>query len=239
MGNGTGKAALVGGAVALVCIVAFAAAVFLGVVPTAADKTAAVDKSSMLVAVVLPDSDGVLTVRSLDRYEHVDGPLRISSVDPLADAMVPGTSASTLADAYKFGGGDGLAAAYAQGADVEKPGWLIVGPGAWADLIGETSVSVHLNTNIEVFDGTELYSYPEGTATVSAAQIPQLMNGATYLDAAGRRTVREAIGDALTPVLLRSETLNVDGIDTNLITEQWDVWLRGVSTAPVRADTTP
>ena len=239
MGNGTGKAALVGGAIALVCIVAFAAAAFLGAVPTAADKIAAVDKSSVLVAVVLPDSDGVLTVRSLDRYEHVGGPLRIFSIDPLADATVPGTSASTLAEAYKFGGGDGLAAAYAQGAGAERPGWLIVGPEAWADLMGETSMAVRLNTSIEVFDGSELYSYPEGTATVSAAETAQLTNGAAYLDAAGRQAVREAIGDALAPVLLRSESTNVDGIDTSLTTEQWDVWLRGVNTAPVRADNTP
>jgi len=239
VGTGTGKAALVGGAIALVCIVAFAVAAFLGAVPTAAEKTVAVDKSSVLVAVVLPDSDGVLTVRSLDRYEHVDGPLRIYSIDPLTDATVPGTSASTLAEAYKFGGGDGLAAAYAQGAGVDRPGWLIVGPGAWADLMGESSVSVSLNTNIEVFDGAELYSYPEGTATVSAAQIPQLMNGAAFLDATGRRAVRDAVGDALAPVLLRSNATGVEDIDTSLTAEQWDVWLRGVNTAPVRADNTP
>lgn len=132
-----------------------------------------------------------------------------------------------------------MAAAYAQGAGVDRPGWLIVGPGAWADLMGEMSISVRLNDNIEVFDGTELYSYPEGTATVSAAQIPQLMNGAAYLDAEGRKAVREAVGDALAPVLLRSNATGVDGVDASLTSEQWDVWLRGVSSAPVRADNTP
>jgi hypothetical protein len=233
--SGTGRAAAAGALFGLFCVVAVVALVALGVLPNSrAPKTAA--GGPVLVAVVLPDANGVLALRVLDRYERDGGLLRIAAVDPLASATVPGTSATTLAEAYSFGGGDRLAAAYADSTGALPPAWIVVGPESWRGLMASRRLDLRLATGIDVFDGKQLYSYPAGSTFVPASEISKLMDGATYLSDSERKTIRSAVGDALAVELLRRYSTPDSGIATNLTPEQLGAALGGLQSPPIRAD---
>ncbi len=157
----TRRAAVLGAVLALVCVAAVAGAAVLGNLSTSAERDSAVN-GPVLVAVVLPDADGVLTVRQMDVVQRMGTTLRLTGVDPLTSATVPGTSAKTLADAFSFGGGAGLAAAVAGATGDRVQAWIVVGPVALQELLGAQTVTFALLNGVEVFDGAELYSYPAG-----------------------------------------------------------------------------
>jgi hypothetical protein len=235
MSSGTWRAAVVGAVLGLVFVTALVAVFALGVFPTGAGRRTPTD-GPVLVALVLPDASGSLTLRAVDRYELGGGSMTISAIDPLASATVAGTSATTLAEAYAFGGGDGLVAAYAENTTQTAPGWVTVGPESWRTLMGSRQVRLQLKTPIEVFDGKDLYSYPASSTAVPAAEIPYLMNGAAYLSDGERKEIRAAVGDSLATQLLRRYAAADTGIVTNLTPEQLSARLGGVKSPPVRAD---
>lgn len=232
MGSGTGRAVLIGGVLGLVCVIAVFAAVATGVFSAAENGTAT--DGPILVALVLPDADGVRTLRSLELYARKGESMRITSIDPLTEATVPGTSATNLAGAYAFGGGDGLAMAYAESADGVVPTWIAVDPDAWGKLMGSTVVKLRLDNGIDVFDGTRLYSYPAGAVSVPAGEIAQVMNGAEFVDAKERKALREGVGEVLARTLLRERASAKTGIVTNLTPDQSDILFGGVRASPVR-----
>ncbi len=166
----TRRAAIIGAVLALVCVAAVAGAAVLGNMSTSAERDSAAN-GPVLVAVVLPDADGVLTVRQMDVVQRMGTTLRLTGVDPLTSATVPGTSAKTLADAFSFGGGAGLAAAVAGSHRRPSAGVDSGGAGALQRLLGAKRVTFALRDGVEVFDGTELYSFPAGRAQVPAEQV--------------------------------------------------------------------
>jgi hypothetical protein len=231
----TRRAALIGAVLALVCIAAVTGAAVLGNMSTGAERDSAVN-GPVLIAVVLPDADGVLTLRQLDMIQRVGTTLRVTGVDPLTSATVPGTSAKTLADAFSFGGGAGVASAVGGTAGEQPQAWIVVGPAALQRLLGAKPVSFGLREEIQVFDGTELYSFPAGTAQVPAEQVARLMDGAVYLDASDRTAIRSDLGDAVVPALVAEYAQTGLGIDTNLTVEQLGKLFGEVKSVPVRAD---
>jgi hypothetical protein len=58
------------------------------------------------------------------------------------------------------------------------------------------AVLVVLPKPLEVFDGSRLVSFTEGTQTVAPADIPALLRGAAYLGSAERMRVVDAVGEA-------------------------------------------
>ena len=239
MRGGALSAALVGALLGVVVVVAIVAAAILGVFPGASAREDVAADSPVLAALVLPDAEGILTVRAIDRYQRAGDVLRISAVDPLTSATVPGTSGATLADAYAFGGGEGLVSAYSRVAPGEAPAWIVVGPKAWVELMGTTTVSLLLGSDIEVFDGEELYSFPAGRLNVPAREIAPVMTGAQFSSASERKDIREAVGDELASALLRGYEAQRTGIETNLTPEQLQLRLSGLKSLPIRADKNP
>jgi hypothetical protein len=236
--SGTWRAAVVGGVVGLVCVAGIVVAFVLVGSSTNASRTAAAD-GPVLVALVLPDANGALALRSLDRYSFSGDTGTITGVDPLTSATVAGTSATTLADAYAFGGGGGLAAAYARSTGGPAPAWIVVDLGSWQKLMGSEGVRLRLATPIEVFDGTNLYSYPAGSISVPAAEIAHVMDGAAYLSPAERKSIRMAVGDALALKLMNGYGSPTAGIVTDLAPEQLRAMFGRVKSPPVRADIQP
>ncbi len=223
--SGFWRAVLVGVTIGVLAVVGFVAAVALGLVPGTPDHSVQAAEGPVLVALVLPDAEGSHTVRAVEVFERAGGELRTSPIDPLTSATVPGTSATTLAEAYAFGGGEGLAGAYAQLGDGVVPVWVVVESLGWDGLMGANAVPVTIPADIEVFDGKQLYSYAAGDTSFPADQVAQVMSGAAYLSEADRAILAEAIGDRLMVALAQKGLSSESGIQTNLNPEDFAVWL--------------
>jgi hypothetical protein len=223
--SGFWRAVLVGALLAVLVVAGLAAAFALGVVPGAADRTAQASDGPVLVALVLPDADGITVVRVLTVFERAGDVLRATAVDPLTSATVPGTSATTLAEAYSFGGGAGVANAYAQLNGARDLPWVVVTPKGWTKLTSTAEIPVTIPADIEVFDGTELYSYAREATGFPAPEVDKVMNGAAHLSDTERAVLRDATGSALTAALVREGAQPGPGVETNMEPEEFAVWL--------------
>jgi len=235
--SGFWRAVLVGGILGLLAVGGFVAAVALGLVPGTHDHSVQAAEGPVLLALVLPDPEGVSTVRAIEVFERAGGELRTSPIDPLTSATVPGTSATTLAEAYAFGGGEGLASAYTQLNGGTVPVWVVVEPQGWDSLMGAGAIAVTIPADIEVFDGKQLYSYAAGDTSFPANEAAQVMSGAAYLSPTDRAVLREAVGDQLVPALAANGLTSESGIATNLDAEALAIWLSAVKSATIPADT--
>lgn len=174
----------------------------------------------VIVALVLPDEEGVVLPRVIDRVR--DG--KSTSVDPLTAARVPGTSYDVLREAYPFSGAAGLASALASDTEV-RPSYVVVDADSWEQLTGGDSVTIDVPEQIDVFDGERLYTFREGQQDVDSGEIDELLNGADYLGAPARQKIREQIGRALLAMIAESGT---HGAETDLTAQELDAWLQGL-----------
>ncbi len=163
----------------------------------------------VLVGLVLPDQSGDIGVRAVVYYPPGDAPGRV--VDPASHVVVAGTSSNTLGDAYAFGGGASLAAAYARLASVDTPAWVLVEPGAWKDI--GRSVSVHLPRPVDVFNGSNLVSFPGGEVLLGRDQVGTLLGGLSRLPAAERRAILGEVASALQDALTAADGRTKLGTD--------------------------
>lgn len=222
------KAVLIGSSVAIALVAALVLAVGLHVLPT---QSAGSDStSSVVVALVLPGSDGELAPRVIDVYSKSGGRWSVRSLSPTSSAQVPGTSGSTLADAYSFGGGRGLLAAIrAKGSAADS--WVIVGPTAWAQLQAGKPVPLDLPADLEVFDGSQLYSFDAGAASVPPDQVAILLQGGALLTPREDATIRAQIGDALGLALVANRRAGGSGLSSSLAPDALDSWTASISGA--------
>ena len=224
-----GRAALLGAALAILAVVLVAAAFAMHVLPVS--PPAAKPPSTVALALVLPAADGANAPRVIDVYVETPSGWTVRSVSPTTPADIPGTSASTLADAYSFGGGNGLAAALGANPGIPVDAWVVVNEAAWLQLHGHNALSIELPTDVEVFDGSQLYSYSESTTPVPAEELPQLLEGAAYLSAGGDESVREQVGDAVAKALEDAGGTGVAGVATSMPPAALQEWLAKVSSA--------
>ena len=225
----TGRAALIGAAIAILLVAGFVAAVALHVIPvgTQGQKSA----EAVAVAFVLPGSDGVVAPRTLDIYSRTGSGYAVRSVSPMTPAQVPGTGGTTLADAYSFGGGDGLMSALNSTRGDAIDGWVIVDASTWLRLHGSAPVAFELPSQVEVFDGKRLYSFSEGHASVPADQLPELLQGAGYLSASENAAVRKQAGDLLREALAAGGSTSAGLVRSDLNKDVLAQWLSGTGSA--------
>lgn len=190
------KAVLVGVVAALVVIAVLGALVALHVVPVSAPGSSAGD-GPIAVALVLPNAEGVVTVRLLDVYTRVDGAWNVQSVSPTTSAVVPGTGGTTLADAYVFGGGSGLVSALSTQSGRTITSWVVIDEHGWEVIRASRPLPIELRSDIEVFDGHRLFSFAAGSQSVPATQVAPLFDGAGYLSMVEARGLRSQVGDVL------------------------------------------
>jgi hypothetical protein len=166
---------------------------------------------------------GVLTrVASLDRVvivfaSHAEDGAEVAQVvaqvtdegrtvrllDPQEAVTIPGTSYDRLADAYPFGGGQAVADALT-GPKGVSGAYVDVQEARWIALLQRgAAVEVDLPKPLEVFDGTRLVSFAEGTQAVPAVDVPALLRGVAYLGTTERMRVVEAVGEASLAALAR------------------------------------
>jgi hypothetical protein len=147
-------------------------------------------------------------------------------LDPEQAVTIPGTSFSKLGDAYPFGGGktvadvlSGSAAGPAAYVDVAEADWIAL-------LERGGAVEVVVPKALEVFDGTRLVSFAEGTQTVPAADVPSLLRGANYLASAERMWIVDAVGEASIDALAAEGART--RVKTNLTAGAYSMLLAGM-----------
>lgn len=146
----------------------------------------------VLLIAALPDENGDAVAQVIAKTDLARG--TVTSIDPSTTVTIPGTSYSSLRDAYPFGGGDGVARAVATLHAEDPMPWIALGPGAVQRLLeGGARIEVRLEEPMAVFDGERLYEFGAGTVTVAnVSDLRAVLNGAGYLPPALRQRM---IGD--------------------------------------------
>lgn len=111
----------------------------------------------------------------------------LTAVSPATPVTIPGTTYDTLADAYPFGGGAGVAASLARSSNaVQLPYVALDARTLAAALEGEGSVTLDLPAPMSVFDGEELFTLPSGRQDLTPEEVAAVFKGAPYLASAER-----------------------------------------------------
>lgn len=148
----------------------------------------------VVLMLVLPDEEGVVLPRIVDRYKAADA--TVEHVDPRLRVEIPGTSYTQLRDAYTFEGPAGVVSAVAGSARV-TPSYVVVDSGTFLRLMGDAPVTIEVPAHMEVFDGTRLLTFEQGSAEIVPADVTALFLGSQYLDAEERASVRDQVGEAM------------------------------------------
>ncbi len=191
-------------------------------------------ETGVLLALVLPDAAGRQAARVIVYYPPGGG--RGVVIDPRTTSVIPGTSANTLGDALTFGGGASLSKAYAELTGVAAPSWVIVGETGWKRL-ARAGVSLRLPRPVDVFNGTELVSFPSGEVAVQAEDLGTLLGGIDALAPSDRLAV---LGDAAA-ALQRSVASATDseGLDSDLPVARLRSWVSALATRSIPQTSTP
>jgi hypothetical protein len=206
---------LIGAGLAVLGVAVIVALVALGVVGPARPSDSAA-QGPVLVALVLADQSGVQQPRVVDAYTKQAAGWDVSSVSPTLPATVSGTSGTTLADAYSFGGGNALLNAYNELGKGQASAWIVVDEAAWKALVGGQPVTVDIPAHMEVYDGRRLVPFNQGPASISATQTSTLLLGAGYLTRADNAQLRASVGDVLAARLKLAGATNVGSLKSNL-----------------------
>lgn len=224
------KTSLIGASIAVVLVAVLVVLAVLRV-PPFAEPTSGGGRGPVLVALVLPGVDGVIAPHLIDEYIPTASGWNVRSVSPSTTVVIAGTGGSTLADAYSFGGGDGLASALGSLENRTPDGWVIVDASAWRVLTGAKPMALTLPADIEAFDGARLYSFSAGPTSVPSDQVALLLQGAAFLNAAQGRMVREQVGDMLASTLASATAGERDSARSGMTAtdlQAWALHLRGI-----------
>lgn len=199
MGDGwLRRSVTIGAVVAVVAIAVVAVAYSLGV---QGSQDAGTDSDALLMVFECPDEDGGHVAWVALEMDFAEGTL--TAKETSAAATVAGTSASTVRDAYPFGGPGAVAAALAGGSAV--PPAVGVSADAWAELLGEGSgVTVELPDPVNVFDGERLVQFDAGETAVDGTSACALLVASKYMDAELASQVRRAVTESTAAALLAS-----------------------------------
>ncbi|MDI6711712.1 MAG: hypothetical protein QMD96_00585 [Anaerosomatales bacterium] len=195
-GTTTGVAGAVRGGVLaglVVVLLAGAALVYLRLSGQQLPFERARELDRVLVVVALPDENGDVVAQCIAVADLARG--TVSSIDPSTRVTIPGTTYSSLRDAYPFGGGDGVARAVAGLRGEEPMPWIALGPDAVFHVLGRTGqFGVQIDEPMSVFDGERLYEFPAGIVMVGTVKdLRAVLNGSAYLSPSARRHVLESV----------------------------------------------
>jgi hypothetical protein len=153
------------------------------------------DVSRVIVIVALPGEDGAVGAQVISEVDLRSG--AIESIDPSMAVSIPGTSYSTLRDAYPFGGGEGVAKALARARGEQAiPYMVLTHDAVERSLAAEGGFEVDLPEPMAVFDGERLYEWSAGPVRVSTvSELRAILNGAAYLDRDARDGVLRQIAE--------------------------------------------
>ncbi len=140
------------------------------------------DLQKVLLIAAAPDETGdvvaqVVAVADLSGSAH-----SLDAVDPATAVTLPGTTYTTLADAYPFGGGSGVAAALARTRGGDPLPYVTLNAHALTAAVEAAGgVSLELPAEMSVFDGEELFILAKGPQELTAGEFGAVLKGAPYL----------------------------------------------------------
>lgn len=156
------------------------------------------DTDRVLVVAALPDENGALVAQVIALVDTTGGTTRVSSIDTSLAVTIPGTTFSHLRDAYSFGGGARVAAAYAEASGAEAPPYVDLGPeavNAAVDAAG--GIELNLPQAMNVFDGDRLYTFEAGSVRVGASELRAVLNGMAYLPRRDREALQAQLAERM------------------------------------------
>ena len=159
---------------------------------------AADDLESVVLIAAAPDDAGAVVAQIVTVIDLSGAQTQVDFVSPATPVAITGTTYDTLADAYPFGGGAGVADAYARATGGDYPAFLAVGPDALMSAVDAAGgVTLELPADIAVFDGDTLFTFQAGEGTFSADELGAVFKGAPYLSDAERAALDAELGHAL------------------------------------------
>lgn len=178
------------------------------------------DPSKVVVVFALPGEDEAVTAHLVAVVDPKAAPATYKVVDASSTVTLPGTSYTTLRDAYPFGGAEAVAKALEGGALEKGTAWVEVSPAAWTKLV-QAGVEVSLTANFDTFDGERFAEFPKGPQTVAAVDLRAFMNGLAYLARTDRDPAVAAVAAESLKGLSASTTGPPPGVTTNLSGAGW------------------
>lgn len=151
----------------------------------------------VLVVVALPDENRDVVAQAIAVADLARG--TVASIDPSTTVTIPGTTYSSLRDAYPFGGGGGVARAVAKLTGEEPMPWIALGPEGVVHLLERTGqFGVRIDEPMSVFDGERLYEFPAGIVMVGTVnELRAVLNGAAYLSESAREHVLQSVAEGI------------------------------------------
>jgi len=174
--SGAVKAAIAGGAIAVVLAVGAIAALTTGLVDV---PTSGSQPDRMVVIATAPAEDG----SEFAPLAYVADPVtrQVTLLDSLEDATVSGTSAKTAAEALAFGGGEAVASALKAQTGGEALDWVLIPSSAWANLIDRAGgVTVDVPVGVSAYGNGQLTLLAPGRKELTGAQAVALATAIRY-----------------------------------------------------------
>lgn len=156
----------------------------------------------VLIVAASPDEDGDVVGQIITIVDLTKQPTVLEAVSPTLQVSIPGTTYTTLADAYPFGGGAGTAEALARARGEDPLPYVALTADELAAAVEAAGgMRVTLPEAMSVFDGSDLYTFKAGEQTLTAPRLWAALKGAPYLADAERKTLDASLADGLAAVL--------------------------------------
>jgi len=156
----------------------------------------------VLIVAASPDENGDVVGQIVMIADLTEEPAALEAVSPALEVTIPGTTYSTLGDAYPFGGGAGVAEALARTRGGAPLPYVALGADELAQAVTDAGgIRVTLPADMSVFDGDRLFTFDRGEQTLSAAELQAVLKGAPYLTDEERERLNESLAEGLAAVL--------------------------------------
>lgn len=141
------------------------------------------DLERVLLVAAAPDETGDVVAQVIAVVDVTGAAPVLTALEPGQTVTLPGTTYSTLADAYPFGGGAGVADALSHSGGERALPYVALSAAALAASVESAGgVTVELPAEMSVFDGEDLFILPKGRQELIAAEFSAVLKGAPYLD---------------------------------------------------------
>ena len=204
-------------AFAAVLVIVAVAAVLANAGVLGGDGVPAEGLTRVLIVAASPDENGDVVGQIIVLADVTEKPAALEAVSPALPVSIPGTTYDTLADAYPFGGGAGVADALARARDEVPHPYVALTAEELADAVDAAGgITVALPADMSVFDGTDLFTFERGEQTLGAAELQAVLKGAPYLADADRERLDASLAQGLAAVLAADQEALTGATRTNL-----------------------
>ena len=189
---------------------------------------AAADLSRVLLVGAGADENGDVVAQIVTIADVSGAAASLEPVSPALSVPIPGTTYDTLADAYPFGGGSGVAEALARWDGAAQLPYVALDARTLAAALEEEgSVTLELPAPMSVFDGEELFTLGSGEQDLDPEEVGAVFKGAPYLPDSQRSALDAELATLLARAISRTA---YEDVDTDLSAEAYAALQTALST---------